>query len=211
MAKTDIPMRPKDKRRYDLTDREKDCIVWHVLSGCKKEDAYLIFVRPDLAISKQNLKMATSQFFASADVRNFMMSYKYTLNGTGDANSEDLTNEDREKRAGEAVQKFTDKIVERMSGDFESVDEMDAVAKLADRVGVLDDKEKIEEKPRRYLPETCYQGCRYRLFVENAIKDGSVIDECRYCKALTYATDNGYKDDPTKRLSIPKDVFVEDP
>lgn len=199
MAKTDIPLRPKDKRRYDLTDREKDCIVWYVLSGCKKEDAYLIFVRPDLSISRQNLKIATTQFFASADVRNFMSSYKYTLDGTGDANSEDLTNEDREKRAGEAVQKFTDKIVERMSGDFESVDEMDAVAKLADRVGVLDDKEKIEEKPRRYLPETC-SACSYRAFVESNIEQGNIENECDRCRTRKFAEEHGWKYDATKNI-----------
>lgn len=199
MAKTDIPLRPKDRRRYDLTDREKDCIVWHVLSGCKKEDAYLIFVRPDLSISRQNLKIATTQFFASADVRNFMMSYKYTLNGTGDANPDDISNDDREKRAGEAVQKFTDKIVERMSGDFESVDEMDAVAKLADRVGVLDDKEKIEEKPRRYLPETC-SACSYRAFIERNIEQGNIENECDRCRTRKFAEEHGWKYDATKNI-----------
>lgn len=199
MAKTDIPMRPKDKRRYDLTDREKDCIVWYVLSNCKKEDAYLIFVRPDLSISKQNLKIATSQFFASADVRNFMSSYRNTLEGASPSKEQDVTSEDREKRAVDAVKNFTDKIVEKMSGDFENIDDMDAVAKLADRVGVLDDKKKIEEKPRRYLPETCSK-CSYRVFVESNIEQGKIENECDRCRTRKFAEEHGWKYDATKNL-----------
>ena len=34
-----------------------------------------------------------------------------------------------------------------------------------------------------------------------------MIDECQYCKALVYANENGYKDDATKRLDIPKEVL----
>ena len=66
-------------------------------------------------------------------------------------------------------------------------------------------------KPLRFLPERCFSGCRYRLFVENAVKGGSVIDECQYCKALAYATENGYKDDSAKRLNIPKEVLDAEP
>lgn len=199
MAKPDIPMRPKGRRKFDLQECEKDCLVWYVLSNCKKEDAYLIFVRPDLAVSRQNLKLATSQFFASTSARDFLTAYKDTLEGADNSDSEGMGEQDREKRAGEAVQKFTDKIVDKMGGDFETVDEMDAIAKLADRVGVLDDKEKVEEKPRRYLPQTC-SACSYRLFVESNIEQGNIENECDRCRTRKFAEEHGWKFDATKNI-----------
>lgn len=199
MAKPDIPMRPKGRRKFDLQECEKDCLVWYVLSSCKKEDAYLIFVRPDLAVSRQNLKLATSQFFASTSARDFISAYKDTLEGAGNSDAEGVGEQDREKRAGEAVQKFTDKIVDKMGGDFETVDEMDAIAKLADRVGVLYDKEKVEEKPRRYLPQTC-SACSYRLFVESNIEQGNIENECDRCRTRKFAEEHGWKYDATKNI-----------
>lgn len=199
MAKPDIPMRPKGRRKFDLQECEKDCLVWYVLSNCKKEDAYLIFVRPDLAVSRQNLKLATSQFFASTSARDFLTAYKDTLEGADNSDMEGAGEQDREKRAGEAVQKFTDKIVDKMGGDFETVDEMDAIAKLADRVGVLDDKEKVEEKPRRYLPQTC-SACSYRLFVESNIEQGNIENECNRCRTRKFAEEHGWKFDATKNI-----------
>lgn len=199
MAKPDIPMRPKGRRRFDLQECEKDCLVWYVLSNCKKEDAYLIFVRPDLAVSRQNLKLATSQFFASTSARDFLTAYKDTLEGADNSDLEGAGEQDREKRAGEAVQKFTDKIVDKMGGDFETVDEMDAIAKLADRVGVLDDKEKVEEKPRRYLPQTC-SSCSYKVFVESNIEQGNIENECDRCRTRKFAEEHGWKFDATKNI-----------
>jgi len=209
MAKPDIPMRPKGRRRFDLQECEKDCLVWYVLSNCKKEDAYLIFVRPDLAVSRQNLKLATSQFFASTSARDFLTAYKDTLEGADNSDLEGAGEQDREKRAGEAVQKFTDKIVDKMGGDFETVDEMDAIAKLADRVGVLDDKEKVEMRPVRVLPTRCKSECRYRLLVEGMKSEGKIFDDCDYCKAKRYAEEHGFKYDPCTVLDVPQDVIDE--
>lgn len=198
MAKSNIPLRPKGQR-FHLEEQEMNCLVWYVLSNCKKEEAYLIFVRPDLAVSRQNLKLATSQFFASTSARDFISAYKDTLEGACNSDAEGVGEQDREKRAGEAVQKFTDKIVDKMGSDFETVDEMDAIAKLADRVGVLDGKEKVEEKPRRYLPQTC-SACSYRLFVESNIEQGNIENECDRCRTRRFAEEHGWKYDATKNI-----------
>ena len=44
-----IPMRP-DGLVSPLTDAEKDCLTWFVLSSCKKEDAYAMFVNPSVKV-----------------------------------------------------------------------------------------------------------------------------------------------------------------
>lgn len=197
MAKYEIPLRPKG-RRYKLTANEQDCLTWYVLSNCKREDAYRIFVRPDLAVSKPNLRTVSSQFFSAMEVREYLEAYRATLEGTTvEGESGDRT----EKRTATAVQMFTDKVVDKMMGDLETVDEMDAVAKLADRVGVLEDKDKVEEAPRRYLPERC-SACSYKNFVESSVQNGSVENECDHCKTRKFAEANGWKYDVTNNLEV---------
>lgn len=198
MAKYEIPLRPKG-RRYKLTANEQDCLTWYVLSGCKREDAYMIFVRPDLAVSKPNLRTVSSQFFSAMEVREYLEAYRATLDGSI---SDEVKDETPEKRTQTAVQKFTDKVVDKMMGDLESVDEMDAVAKLADRVGVLEDKDKTEEAPRRYLPVRCKSECQYRLFVEKGIENGEIENECDHCKTRKFAEANGWKYDATNNLEV---------
>ena len=197
MAKYEIPLRPKG-RRYKLTANEQDCLTWYVLSNCKREDAYRIFVRPDLAVSKPNLRTVSSQFFSAMEVREYIEAYRATLEGSL---TDEAHEENPEKRTATAVQKFTDKVVDKMMGDLESVDEMDAVAKLADRVGELEDKDKVEEAPRRYLPERC-SACSYKNFVESNVQGGNIVNECDHCKTRKFAEANGWKYDATNNLEV---------
>lgn len=201
-----VPIRPKYKR-YSLSKEQQDCLTYYVLMGCTKQDAFLIFFPEFLKydgsgrVLKGKLTKAgeqyCKQFFATAEVNDYIRDYKKTFEEK--ETSENIGEDDREKRAGEAVKKFTDKIVDKMGGDFETVDEMDAIAKLADRVGVLDDKEKVEEKPRRYLPETC-SSCSYKVFVESNIEQGNIENECLRCKALDIAKEHGFRYDPKTLL-----------
>lgn len=201
-----VPIRPKYKR-YSLSKEQQDCLTYYVLMGCTKQDAFLLFFPEFLKyddsgrVLKGKLTKAgeqyCKQFFATAEVNDYIRDYKKTLDEK--ETSENIGEDDREKRAGEAVKKFTDKIVGKMGGDFETVDEMDAIAKLADRVGVLDDKEKVEEKPRRYLPQTC-SSCSYKVFVESNIEQGNIENECLRCKALDLAKEHGFRYDPKTLL-----------
>lgn len=201
-----VPIRPKYKR-YSLSKEQQDCLTYYVLMGCTKQDAFLLFFPEFLKydgsgrVLKGKLTKAgeqyCKQFFATAEVNDYIRDYKKTFEEK--ETSENIGEDDREKRAGEAVKKFTDKIVDKMGGDFETVDEMDAIAKLADRVGVLDDKEKVEEKPRRYLPQTC-SSCSYKVFVESNIEQGNIENECLRCKALDIAKEHGFRYDPKTLL-----------
>lgn len=194
---SEIPMRPKG-RHYNLTDSEMDCLTWFVLSGCSRDYAYMTFVRPDLAINKRNLSTVSSQFFGSVDVRNYIEAYRSLIRGDVETIDDDLCL-DADSRKTKAVSKFTDKVVDKMLGKIDSIEEMDAIAKLADRVGVLEEKEDVEEKPRRYLPVTCSQ-CMYRSFVESHIEKGNIDNECNHCLTRKYAEEHGWHYDAKKNI-----------
>lgn len=210
MPYNNIPLRPRN-RKFRMEAKEMDCLTWYVLSGCKKEEAYGIFCLPELkALADKGSRQAAvqireqaAQTFASKDFRDYISAYRATLEGR-DVEQAELSDDDKEKRKVKAVQNFTDKVVDKMNGDLETVEEMDAVAKLADRVGVLGDGEEVQEAPRRYLPQSCNQGCRYRLFVEENISNGNIIDECQYCKYKAYANENGVVYDNMNMLNIPQ-------
>lgn len=201
-----IPIRPKYKR-YSLSKEQQDCLTYYVLMGCTKQDAFLLFFPEFLKydgsgrVLKGKLTKAgeqyCKQFFATAEVNDYIRDYKKTFEEK--ETSENTGEIDREKRANEARQKFTDTIMDKMVGNFETVDEMDAVAKMADRVGMFENKEKVEEKPRRYLVETC-SACSYRLFVESNIEQGNIENECLRCKALEIAKEHGFRYDPKTLL-----------
>lgn len=196
-----LPLRPKNQKKYNLSDNEMNSLVWYTLSGCKREEAFMLFVRPDLSISRQNLVKATNQFFAMFDVRDFLNEYNKTL-------SDFYTNKEkpreskqsREDRVGNAVKKFTDKVMDAMDdADSIEISEMDTLAKLADRVGILGKNEEVDEKPRRYLPETC-SWCSYRKFVEDEMSQGNLDDECSHCQTRRFAESKGWVFDATKNI-----------
>ena len=196
-----LPLRPKNQKKYNLSDNEMNSLVWYTLSGCKREEAFMLFVRPDLSISRQNLVKATNQFFAMFDVRDFLNEYNKTLSDFySNKEKPRESKQSREDRVGNAVKKFTDKVMDAMDdADSIEISEMDTLAKLADRVGILGKNEEVEEKPRRYLPETC-SWCSYRKFVEDEMSQGNLDDECSHCQTRRFAESKGWVFDATKNI-----------
>ena len=196
-----LPLRPKNQKKYNLSDNEMNSLVWYTLSGCKREEAFMLFVRPDLSISRQNLVKATNQFFAMFDVRDFLNEYNKTLSDFySNKEKPRESKQSREDRVGNAVKKFTDKVMDAMDdADSIEISEMDTLAKLADRVGILGKNEEVEEKPRRYLPETC-SWCSYRKFVEDEMSQGNLYDECSHCNTRRFAESKGWVFDATKNI-----------
>ena len=96
-------------------------------------------------------------------------------------------------------------------GEDLDAESLKIVAEIFRKLNLIGEDVETEIRPLRFLPERCFSSCRYRLFVENAVKGGAVLDECQFCKALAYANENGYKDDSTKRLDIPKEVLDAEP
>lgn len=198
-----IPLRPKNKR-YDMSAEEMDCLAWYVISGCKKEDAYMIFVRPDLKNVPKLKKEYANQFFSSADARNFVSDYKRLLDSVEEKGNKELSDESREKRKKDAQKNIEDKTIDIMLGDLETIEELDAVVKVADRIGALAEKEVTDVKPQRYLCELCSR-CVYKSFVESHVEQGDIINECDICRALSFAKEHGFVYEPDKLLEVRKD------
>lgn len=177
MATAIIPLRPSGSK-FDLKPEEMDCLTWFVLSGCPRDEAFLRFIRPDYLGNRNSpaVKDAVKQFFAMAQVRDYMEKYRDTINAQS---------RPKEKPAGsleEKKAKAKTKLVEfamDLADNIDQADDPEFVLKIADKAGLLDQDEEVVEQPRRYLAEDC-DGCRYRKFIEEnceEVPDGTVFDE----------------------------------
>lgn len=151
-----------------LSDTEKDCIAWYVLSGCSMTEAFATFCRPELRGSRLVLEKVTSQFFASADAISYVEAYRKlvekTLTASKINDEKILSSEDLNKRKERAMQKLMNYVIDQ-SNMIETIEDKESIIKFADKLGLLDHEENAVEPPRRYLPESCSQ-CRYKAFIE---------------------------------------------
>lgn len=198
------PIRPSGKYYKNLTKEEQDCLVWYVLSGCKIDDAFVIFVRPDLAVSKQNLRLASKQFISSLEARTFVDDYKETLKhalqGNNKPEQNTITDEKLDSAVKNSLKKITSQLCSLAESGGLSLDESQTIIDILKKLHWLDDKEDIEDKPRRYLPETCSR-CQYKSFVERNVEQGNIEDECAHCEARKIAEEHGYHFDKTNILN----------
>jgi len=181
-------MRPKGLM-FDLLPEEMDCLSYYVLSGCPREVAFLKFARPDFIGSKAQtaVKAATSQFFASKTAKDYMEAYKKTI--------DEILNPPQVKEAPrgnieERKARAKTKLVEfamSLANNIDDADDPEAVLKIADKIGLLDQEEQVAEQPRRYLPESC-STCAYRAFCEQECED-----LCEECEARAFAEEHGFE------------------
>ena len=175
-----IPMRPK--RSFNLLPEEMDGLSYYVLSGCQREIAFLKFIRPDFIGSKATtaVKAAVSQFFANKEVKDYIEAYKKTIEELLNPApvKTDKPSGNTEERKARAKTKLVEFAVS-LADHIEDADDPEAVLKIADKVGLLDQDEIAEERPRRYLPVTCSE-CEYRKFIEEncvRVDDGTEVEE----------------------------------
>lgn len=205
MAKQNIPLRP-DGEYKQLSDDERDCLTWMVLTGRSKIECFTTFVRPDLKNTKSATQWA-DQFFAVADVRNYIKAYEQTLKEYFNPKKK---TRDRDAEAEEALTTFRDNVINAVNkSDITDVETLADQATLLNRIGMLKDEEEAQVGPIRYLPQACNDSCVYRLFCEKGIQNGDIINECDYCKALKFAKENGYIYDPTKLLDLQKEETMD--
>lgn len=165
---SNVPLRPKSGN-FRLKKEEMDCITWFVLSGCSKLEAFLLFVHPELRSSPKVAKEYANEFFASPMVQSYMIAYNNTLEGR-DVDI-DTSNIDPTR----TLERFRQRVLSTMN-DASGLEEMESAAKLGDRLGMFDNEESKALPPRRYLAETCGR-CKYRIFVEENIRKGKIVDE----------------------------------
>lgn len=211
-----LPNRPNpDTSKIPASD--KDMLSYAIAFSIPNQKAFALW-HPEFLDSSGKLnktgRAACTQFFNYSKNREYADAYKRTLTEflegkDSNVNIDAELSEDRIDNAYKNLLRLAIEDLER--GNGVDNDTYKLYMELFKKLGRFKDDVEQEIKPLRFLPERCFSGCRYRLFVENAVIGGSVIDECQYCKALAYATENGYKDDATKRLDIPKEVLDAEP
>lgn len=195
-----IPMRPKDAK-FNLTVEEMDGLTYYALSGCNREIAFLKFIRPDFIGSKATsaVKAAVSQFFANKDVKDYLEAYKKTIEDL--LHSEPVKEVKSTASVEERMAKAKTKLVEfamSLANNIETAEDPEAVLKIADKIGLLDQDEQAEELPRRYLPVSCQANCAYRMFCEE-----NTEDMCKFCKYRSYSEENGIHYEKEEMLDMP--------
>lgn len=207
--------RPANNDDFKQSKLEKDVLVFPLLYGCSNATAYALF-HPELCDRNGKLNKAGQRecrmFFSHPNniaYMDAMRAHLEALTKGGKIVKSDNIDDTRKDNALKSLLNQAMSLVEK--GEDLDAESLKTISEIFKKVGLLKDEVEQEIRPVRFLPERCFSGCRYRLFVENAVKGGSVIDECQYCKALAYATENGYKDDATKRLDIPKEELDAEP
>jgi len=180
MAKSLIPLRPS-AIVSGLTQDEQSALTWFVISGCSRKDAFVTFARPDMLASKAKAAIDeyVKQFFSRKECIAYIDAYRQTLDNFLNQKKEDAkvsgSLEERKARAKTKLVEFAMSLAD----NIESADDPEFVLKMADKAGLLDGDEDVEEQPRRYLPVTCSE-CAYRKFVEEnceEVPDGTEVEE----------------------------------
>lgn len=162
-----IPQRPK-QGKFNLRPEEMDGLSYYLLSGCARETAFLKFIRPDFIGTKAQtaVKAAVTQFFAMKDVKDYLTAYKQTIDELLSPSTERTSpvSGSFEERKAKAKSKLVE-FAMSLANEIDKASDPEFVLKIADKAGLLDQEERVEEVPRRYLPVTCGE-CKYRKFVE---------------------------------------------
>ena len=177
MAAPLIPLRPQNYVS-DLKSEQQLALTWFVLSKCTRKEAFLRFARPDLAISASapSIDSYVKEFFASKSAKEYIEAYTKTIDeflhpAPVSAEKPKGSMEERKARAKTKLVEFAMSLAD----NIENAGDPEFVLKIADKAGLLDMEERVEEQPRRYLPVTC-EGCEYRKFVEEnceRVEDGT--------------------------------------
>lgn len=180
MAKPIIPLRPNGFVS-SLTQEEQAALTWLTISGCSRKDAFIIFARPDMLEMKAKaaLDEYVKQFYARKEVKDYLDAYQKTMDEfLHPAPVKKEASGSLEERKALAKTKLVE-FAMSLADHIEDAEDPETVLKLADKVGLLDGDEEVEEAPRRYLPLRCSE-CEYRKFVEEnceEVPDGTEIVE----------------------------------
>lgn len=165
--KSRIPLRPKDYIS-ELSQSEQSGLSYYVISGCSKKDAFILFCRPDMLASKAKAAIDDyiKQFFARKEVKEYIEAYSATLDSflRPEPQKEQKPIGSIEERKAKAKLRLVE-FAMSLADNIEQAEDPEFVLKMADKAGLLDGDEQVEELPRRYLPVTCNE-CAYRKFVE---------------------------------------------
>lgn len=182
MSENRIPTRPDGFDYKGMKKADCDCLTAAVLLGIKNEESFRLY-HPEYLDSKGKLSdygvESAKQFFNAPKHREYVAAMKATVEafckgkGKGDGKSKDPKAKDPEV----AAQTYRDKVYEAIDAvDATNIDAMKTVGDLGKTVKIFKEETEVVEAPRRYLAESC-STCRYRIFVEDELAKGNIVDE----------------------------------
>lgn len=209
MAEGLILNRPSNDKEFGMIRADdRDCICYQVAFNVPNERAFTLF-HPEFLDENGKLtktgKTQCRQFFSYAKNREYADAYRNDL-------QKSLARTTPERSEEGITESRTDRVVKKLIGDvLDSIESnlnldpevLKDFVEVARKLNVLKDEEERIESPRRYLPVRCYSECSYRLFCEQVLANGDIIQECDYCKTRIFAEEHGWHFDPMKNLNIP--------
>ena len=202
-----IPLEIKDKAAFpQLKKVDRKVVAYAVLFGVGNQDAFMRF-HPDFidASGKQMNpagKKASSQFWNYGKVKDYREAYESELAeflGRKQMSRNDIVEVDGDRR-DKALKSLLSQAMSLVEGGADlDADSLKVVTDIFSKLGFIKGEEEKQEKPRRYLPERC-SSCLYKSFVESHVKSGEIENACLRCKALTIATEHGFRYDPKDLL-----------
>lgn len=218
MAYLNIPQYPTNKGDFpQIKALDRKIVAAAVLLGLPNQEAFKLY-HPEYLDANGKLNksgsQASSHFWSYGKVKDYRESYEKELaelfgrKQTSRTVSEDI-DDSRKDRALKSLLNQAMSLVE--GGADLDPDTLKVCTDIFNRLGLIKSEQEQEIRPLRFLPERCFSSCRYRLFVENAVKGGDLINDCDYCRALRFAKENGFKGDDTNMLELPKEVLDAEP
>ena len=189
-----------DDEKWNLDKNSKDLMAYMVLFQTTKQKAYALFHPEYCVMGKLNSAgvQACEQFFSLAKNKNYLKALRLhvasLIKGFKEGGkSVEITDTRKDKALKSLLNKAMLLIEDWRDLD---ADGLKTVTEIFRKVGLIKDDVEVQIHPQRYLPEQC-RFCRYKSFVESAVKEQAIEDECSICKAMQFAKENGFRYDPT--------------
>lgn len=208
------PLRAKNEADFPtLKAVDKKIIAAAVLLQLDNQSAFALY-HPEYIDGTGRLnaagKQASKMFWGYGKAKDYRQDYETTveefLNGRKSATKSDAVSID-DSRKDRALKSLLNQAMSLVEGGSDlDAETIKMCSDIFTKLGLIKSEEEREMKPIRVLPTRCKSECRYRLFCESMVLDGTAIDECQFCKARAIAEELGYKFKDTDLLNIPEDV-----
>lgn len=189
-----------DDEKWNLDKNSKDLMAYMVLFQTTKQKAYALFHPEYCVMGKLNSAgvQACEQFFSLAKNKNYLKALRLhvasLIKGFKEGGKSVEITDTRKDKALKSLLNKAMLLIE--DGRDLDADGLKTVTEIFRKVGLIKDDVEVQIHPQRYLPEQC-RFCRYKSFVESAVKEQAIEDECSICKAMQFAKENGFRYDPT--------------
>lgn len=211
-----IPLEIKDKAAFpQLKKNDRLTVAYAVLFGVGNQDAFMRFHPEYIDGSGKQMnpagKKASSQFWNYGKVKDYRQIYEEELAEFlgRKQTSRNVDTDIDDNRIEDALKKLLNHTIGLLdNGDNLDPDSVKTIVEVFRKMNLLKDEVEQQEAPRRYIPIRCGE-CAYRSFVESYVETGEIENTCLRCKALTIATEHGFRYDPKDLLRLNDEKTAE--